>query len=271
VNLQGKEKFVIDPEKDEEKFVPLKKDSRVKIRPLEEVEKERKETKAKEEAQKKEAEFSPGVSVVNYDEVMQQKTDEAEQTANRIVEDARKQAQEIIAQANEEADSVREQAREEGLETGKQEALVQVEAEADQIRVELEADAKRLQKEYEELLNQIEPRYVDVLCSLIQKLTGILFTENKDLLLHLIRSSIADMEPSKRYTIRVSPDDMMAVESCRSELAKEAGNVIIEIQEEKGLAKNECIIEADSQMVDCGFKTQLDNLITTLRMLVQER
>jgi flagellar biosynthesis/type III secretory pathway protein FliH len=63
----------------------------------------------------------------------------------------------------------------------------------------------------------------------------------------------------------------MSVESCRSELSKEVGKVTIDIQEEKGLAKNECIIEGDHQMIDCGIKTQIDNLTTTLRMLVQER
>ena len=41
------------------------------------------------------------------------------------------------------------------------------------------------------------------------------------------------------------------------------------MQEEKGLAEGECIIETDTQMIDCGFRTQLDNLINTLRMLAK--
>ena len=41
----------------------------------------------------------------------------------------------------------------------------------------------------------------------------------------------------------------------------------LEVQEEKGLLDGECIIETDTQMIDCGFRTQLENMISTLRML----
>ena len=49
---------------------------------------------------------------------------------------------------------------------------------------------------------------MEVLCSLVQKITGVLLSDQKDVMLHLIRSGIADLEPAKRYVIRVSPEDM---------------------------------------------------------------
>lgn len=260
VNLKAQDSVLIDPEKNAEKFVPLKKDSRVKIRPLEEVEKEEKE---------KEKKFSPGISAAEEEAEREKKQEEFEQQSRKMLEEAEKQADAILSQAREEADSIREAARKEGLDAGRREGLSEAEEEADKIRVELEEASKQLQLKYEEMMRQVEPHYVEVLCSLIQKLTGILMTDNKDVLLHLIRSGLADMEPAERYTIRVSPEDVMTVEASRRQLAKEAGHVTIDIQEEKGLAKDECIIEAEHQMVDCGFKTQLGNLLTTLRMLVQ--
>ncbi|MFR1027821.1 MAG: hypothetical protein ACLSD6_00425 [Clostridium sp.] len=36
----------------------------------------------------------------------------------------------------------------------------------------------------------------------------------------------------------------------------------------KSLSEGDCIIETDNQMIDCGFRTQLDNMVRTLRMLV---
>ena len=42
----------------------------------------------------------------------------------------------------------------------------------------------------------------------------------------------------------------------------------IEVQEEKKPFEGDCIIETDNQMIDCGFRTQLDNMVRTLRMLV---
>ena len=42
-----------------------------------------------------------------------------------------------------------------------------------------------------------------------------------------------------------------------------------EVQEEKSLKDGECIIETDSQMMDCSFHTQLKNMTDTLRLLAQ--
>lgn len=46
------------------------------------------------------------------------------------------------------------------------------------------------------------------------------------------------------------------------------GSVSLDLVEEKGLEKGQCVIETQSQMVDCGFQTQLDTLIRDLKMLV---
>lgn len=259
VNLKSDHAFVIDPEKNSEKFVPLKDDSRVKIRTLEEVEEEKNE------------EFAAGVPVQNYDEMLSQKMEETQEQAKKVLSDAENRAAQILSQAREEAEEIRAKAEAEGMEAGRQNGLLKAEEENEQLRRDLLEKTERMQNEYRQMIDHIEPKYVDILCSLIQKLTGVLLADNKDLLLHLIRSSISDMEPSGRYIIRVSSEDVMRVESCRGEIAKEAGDAAVEVQEDKGLAKDECIIEADRQMVDCGFKTQLDNLLTTLRMLVQER
>lgn len=271
VNLKPDNAVLIDPEKSADKFVPLKKDSRVKIRSLEEVEEEeRKKEKQREEEKKSSGKSSPDLSTAEIDEEMEKKREEAEKQSEQILEDARNRADALVAQAAEEADKIRETAKQEGFEAGRQEGLQQGEEEASKIRQELMEQSQSLLFEYDEMVSGIEPRYVDVLCSLIQKLTGVLMADNKDILLHLIRCGIADMDPARRYTIRVSPEDTMTAESCRRQISKEAGKVIIDIQEEKGLAKDECIIESENQMVDCGFKTQLNNMLTTLRMLIQE-
>ena len=93
--------------------------------------------------------------------------------------------------------------------------------------------------------------------------------KNKDVILHLIRSGIADMEPAKHYIIRVASDDLLYVEGEKDALVEKAGITgTIEVQEEKSLSEGDCIIETDNQMIDCGFRTQLDNMVRTLRMLV---
>ena len=113
---------------------------------------------------------------------------------------------------------------------------------------ELSGQQLKKEQEYRQMLAETEGRYVDVLCNLIRKLSGVILTDRKDVILHLIRSGIADMEPA---------------------LMEKAGITgTIEVQEEKSLSEGDCIIETDNQMIDCGFRTQLDNMVRTLRMLV---
>lgn len=280
VNFQKEEKVKLDYEKKEESFVPLHKDRRVIIRPLEEVEREEQERKARKLSAKKSQNgevqaaeddaFSPGVPLVNMDSVLEEKLQEAEKTAEQIINDAKERKEAVLRRAEEEADSVRQHAREEGIAEGRREGLARAEEENNRIREELEQEKIEHEQEYQALINDVERRYVEVLCSLLQKVTGVLFSDQKDILLHLIRSAIADMEPAERFTVRISPDDIYFVESHKEELLEKVGaNVSINIQEEKGLLKEECIIETERQMVDCGLKTQLDNLISALRILAQ--
>lgn len=275
VNMNNKEAFVVNYEKNAgNQFVSLEKSSKVLIRPADEVEAERARAEksvfhAMEETAAN-GEFEPGVPVMNFDEMFRQKKEEAEQLAEQILAGARERAEAIVAEAGKEAEQVIQSAREEGVRQGREEGLVRAEEELAGLRQELEETRKAQEKEYQNLLAEVEPRYVEILCSLIQKVTGVLLSDKKDILLHLIRSSMADIEPSKHYTIRVSAEDVMAVESHREEiLAKIGVDAALEVQEEKGLQRDECIIETDNQMVDCGFQTQLDNLVSTLRMLAQ--
>ena len=139
---------------------------------------------------------------------------------------------------------------------------------AEDIRAELEESRRSMEQEHRQMVSEMETQYVGVLCDLVKKLTGVLINDKKDVLLHLIRSSISDLKPSGHYTLRVSPEDLTLVENHLDEIQMDMeSGISLDVREEKGLEKNECIIETDTQMVDCGFRTQLGNLITTLHML----
>ena len=267
VNMAGKDAVLIDYEKDDKPFVPLEKSSRVKIRTVEEAEAEKAAAKARAEA---DGEFEPGMPVVNFDELLAEKKEEAERLAEKIVAEAQEKAADILKGADEKSEQVLQAAREEGLAAGREEGLAKAEEELARARTELEEARQQHEREYQQMLAEVESRYVEILCALVQKLTGILMSDKQDVLLYLIRNSISDIEASKRYVIRVAPEDAIYVESHREEILRKLdAGVSLEIQEEKSLSKDECIIETDTQMVDCGFRTQLDNLVSTLRMLAQ--
>lgn len=260
VNLQNKDTYMVDYEKREkENFVPLGKN--IATQPVES--KTDRESDAGLSGQ-----FEPGMPVKNFDDLFKEQEEDAKKRAEEIIEEARRRAEQILQEANEQVETVRNEAREEGLNRGLEEGRARAEEELDARRQELETEKAENEKEFQQFVEEIEPKYADVLCALLQKITGVLVTDKKDVMLHLIRSSMVDMNPAKHYTIRVSTEDVMFVESHKEEILLQTGaDVVVDIEEEKGLAKDQCIIETDTQMLECGFQTQLDNLMMTLRML----
>lgn len=269
VNMQGKEAKVIQYETDAGKFIPLEQKKKVVMKSLDEVEREKELQMMEEPEEEKDSEFSAGVPVTNFDEIFKQKSEEADKEAAAILESAGEEARGIVQEAKEQADAVREEARQEGIALGKEEGLREAQEEIEQIKAELFDRKKQQEQEYEKMIQETEGHYVDILCSLIRKLTGVVVSDRKEVILHLIRSGISDMEPAKHYTIRVCADDLLYIESNKEDILEKTGIAgTLEVQEEKGLTEGECIIETDRQMIDCGFRTQLENLISTLRMLV---
>ena len=164
-----------------------------------------------------------------------------------------------------------QRAVEDGRNQGYQEGWQQAEQEIARIpQIEINPiEARNQKRELEEYVDGIEKKYVDVLIALLQKLTGVLIEDRDDLILYLIQTTIRDLEPSDKYCIRVSGDDIYEVESNKEKIIQELGEgVSLDLVEEKGLEKGQCVIETQSQMVDCGFQTQLDTLIRDLKMLV---
>ncbi len=278
VDMRGKESVMVSYEKEQkEDFVPLNKSSKVILKTLEEVEQEElQKQKLKQQKQLKQAEreaaaenFEPGVPVTRLDEEEEkEREEEARRQADRIIEDATEQAAAMLEDAREQIEISRQSAREEGLQQGREEGLAAGREELAQLRAEFEEEKEKQRQEYEKLLADVEPRYVGVLCSLVEKLTGVVISEHQDVLLHLVRSTFSDLEPAKHYILRVAPEDMALMERHKDEFQMYLGaDTVLELQEEKGLKRYQCIIETDNQMVDCGFQTQLENLITTLRML----
>ena len=279
VDMRGKESVVVSYEKEQkEDFVPLNKSSKVIIKTLEEVEQEelQKQQLKQQQKQLKQAEkeaaaqsFEPGVPVTRLDEEEEkEREEEASHQADRIIEDATEQAAAMLEDAREQIEISRQSAREEGLQQGREEGLAAGQEELAQLRAEFEEEKEKQRQEYEKLLADVEPRYVGVLCSLVEKLTGVVISEHQDVLLHLVRSTFSDLEPAKHYILRVAPEDMALMERHKDEFQMYLGaDTVLELQEEKGLKRYQCIVETDTQMVDCGFQTQLENLITTLRML----
>ena len=213
--------------------------------------------------------FKSGLPVTDLNELIQERHREAEDKADRLIADAKEKAAKITRDAEIAADAARTSGYEEGKNQGYEDGMAAAEQDIRQKEAELVESARMQREEYASCLAAIEGRYVDIVISLVRKLTGVVMEDKEDLILYLIRMTAEELEPSKNYRIRVSSEDIYFVEAHRAELVDFIGDeVFLEFIEEKGREKGQCIIETDSQMVDCGFQTQLDMLIRDLKMLV---
>ena len=284
VNIQGKEARKVSYEKPGD-FTPLEMpQKKVVVRDAAEVEEEiamglsledifniKKAVKVGGDDPEEEADdgFEEGIPATDLTEMFEEKREEAQAEADAIVEAAREQADEIVVEARRQADDVRAQAHDEGFEAGRQEGILAGEEETARLREEIAAERDSLESEYETLVKDMEPQFVRVVCDLLEKLTGVVISDQEDLILHLIRAGLADVRKNaERVVIRVSPEEAVVAEAHKKELMEElSGDVTIEIQSQETMEKGECLIETDNQMLDAGIRTQLDNMLMAVKML----
>lgn len=279
VDIRGKEAVIID-NNNNDSFVPLfnKKDVNtapgvdsdvMQFKTISQIEAEKVLTGSNPEEPDGDSGFKSGLPVTDLNELIQERHREAEDKADRLIADAKEKAAKIARDAEIAADAARTSGYEEGKNQGYEDGMAVAEQDIQQKEAELAESARMQREEYASCLAAIEGKYVDIVISLLRKLTGVVMEDKEDLILYLIRMTAEELEPSKNYRIRVSSEDIYFVEAHRAELADFIGDEIsLEFMEEKGLEKGQCIIETDSQMVDCGFQTQLDMLIRDLKMLV---
>lgn len=194
------------------------------------------------------------------------------------------QAQEILASARKEADSIKsgalveaqveienlrqstyEEARAQGYDEGYHEAIEQVERQKQQ----LVNEQKRLEDEYQELVRSLEPKFVETLTDIYEKVFQIDLQKEHDIIMHLIASTMHKIEGNSNYLIHVSKEDYPYVNMKKNEmlLSSVSANASVELVEDMTLGPNDCIIETDGGIFDCGLGTQLEELTQKLRLL----
>ncbi len=194
------------------------------------------------------------------------------------------QAQEILASARREADSIKstalieaqteietlrqntyEEARSQGYDVGYNEAIEQVE----QQKQELLNDRRQMEEEYQALVRSLEPKFVEALTDIYEKVFQIDLCKEHDIVMHLIASTMHKIEGNSNYLIHVSKEDYPYVNMKKNEMlaSSVSSNASVELVEDITLGPNDCIIETDGGIFDCGLGTQLEELAQKLRLL----
>ncbi len=198
---------------------------------------------------------------------------EAEEEAERIMAEARAQALEIAAQARRDADIARANAVEEGTRQGYDEGYARGLSEVDGMKQELAEKKRQLEAEFDELLEDLEPRFIETITDVYSHIFGVDLMDNRDILVHLIDSTLRKVESSRTFIVHVSAEDYPHVNMQKQALVEGAvaGRGLIEIIEDIALSKGDCLIETDGGIFDCGVGTQLEELTKKLRVLSYEK
>ena len=198
---------------------------------------------------------------------------EAEEEAQRILAEAQYKASEMLEDARRESDILRTNAVEEGTKQGYDEGYARGMAEADGMKQELAERKRQLEAEFDELLEDLEPRFVETITDIYSHIFGVDLMDNRDILVHLIDSTLRKVESSRTFIVHVSAEDYPHVNMQKQTLIEGAvaGRGLIEIVEDIALSKGDCLIETDGGIFDCGVGTQLEELTKKLRVLSYEK
>lgn len=191
--------------------------------------------------------------------------------AEEILNAAREQAGRIVEEAEQQAESIRSEAFRQGQEEGYEEGNKSAAEEIEELEHSLNQQILENQKEYQMQLEQLEPLFVNLMVSYLEKLTGIIIEDKRDVILHLVTTAVHKVERNHNFLIRVSGEDYSYVNSKREQLAATAGEeASVEIIEDKTFGKNQCIIETDDRIIDCSLDVQLKGLVDDLKLLACE-
>ena len=203
--------------------------------------------------------------------------EEIKAQAQAMIDDAQAQIDEMMENARREIETERRQTLEDanrkGYNEGHEEGYKAGHAEADAIKQELAAEKKRLYAEYDSLVEELEPRFIDTITEIYSHIFGIELADKRDILVHLIDSTLRQIDGSKTFIVHVSKEDYPFVNMHKQEMAEgaTAGKGLVEVIEDIALSQGACLIETDGGIFDCGVDTQLQELTNRLRVLSFEK
>lgn len=194
--------------------------------------------------------------------------EEVNQYAENIIEQAQAKAEEILSSAKAKAMEIMNTSREQGYREGYDSGLADIEEERRQVESELRESVRRQEEEYEKKVRHLEPQFADLTIKLVEKLTGIVVEDKRDLVMYLLSTALKPIRGPKQFLIRVSEYDAMIVTQRKEELAALLSeDCTLEIFEDSTLDRNQCFIETEDRLLDVSLDVQLKNLSEHLKML----
>ncbi len=211
-------------------------------------------------------EFVEGLRAVVIDELPD--TKEQEEKAGQILENAKKEAKAILEAARKEAEQIKNEAYTAAQKKGYDDGMLQTRKEQLKLRSQYEEQFHKLQLEYDKKWQELEPMMADLIAALVEKITGIMVEDKKEVILALIGKAIKNPDAGDEINIRVSKEDYEYVSTHKGQLSEVMGRELpIYILEDGALKKNQCMIETGQKVINCSLDVQLHSLMTDIKLI----
>ncbi len=204
----------------------------------------------------------------------------AQDEAKEILEQARAEAEGILAQAREEAGRIcdeakarteaeRLQAVNDGRQQGYNEGMVKAQAHEGAMEQEYAARTRELEEAYEQQIEVLEPQFVDTITAIYQHIFHVELSSYREILTSLISDTLHKLEGNRSFIIHVSKEDYAYVNMQKKQMLAGAvsESASVDVVEDLTLDKNQCMIETENGIFDCGLGTQLTELRERLMLL----
>lgn len=213
-----------------------------------------------------------GSSVIKAEPDVGAMLQQAKAEAESIVANAKQQADVIVSEAMEQAAISKKNVLEEARMNGYREGINRANKEVEGIKMDLAQQKKAMEAEYDARLETMEADLVEVITSIYEHIFHVELSSYREILTHLISTTMRKVDGSRSFIIHVSKDDYPFVSMQKKQLVAgiSASSNAVDIVEDLTLTKGECFIETDGGIFDCGLGTQLKELEKKLRLLSYE-
>lgn len=210
-----------------------------------------------------------GGNVLKAQEDARQILARAREDADAVLGDAKAQADRIHEEARAQAEAEKSRILTEAKQQGYSEGLRKAQAEEQKLKLNYQEKERKLEAFYQQQIDELEPRLVDAITAIYQHVFDVELSSNHDILIYLISSALKTVDGGRELLIHVSKEDYPYVSMQKKQLLAGAvsANCSVETVEDITLAKNECLIETENGIFDCGLGTQLAELRQKLMLL----
>lgn len=215
--------------------------------------------------------FEDGIAVqeIDLEAIREEVLAKANAEAEQIIASAQEEADRRLQDAENQVQALFEEHKKLGYETGAKEKEEELEHTRIAMVEELNVRQNELTADYEKKLAEMESDVVDAVTAVFNSVFQIQFDDKREILMALVANTLAEETPGKSIRIRVNEKNRAMLEEHLDELQEKVGHgVEIEFIHDTKLSDEQCRIETEYGVFDCGVDTQLSGLLKDIRSLV---